>query len=102
MRAIPLAAVPNQQLTATIDNVRYDLSLKVARGVLACTISIDGVLIISGSRVLAGEMLIPYRYMENGNFIMTTVNNELPDWPQLGTTQQLYFFSPAELGLLRG
>lgn len=102
MRVIPLAAEANQSFTATIDNVRYEIALKTARGVLVCDITVEGVTVITGGRVLAGEMLIPYKYLETGNFIMTTVNDELPEWSQLGSTQQLYFFSPAELEALRG
>lgn len=102
MRTIPLVATPNQRFTVTIDNVRYDVAIKVARGVMACDVAIDGVQILTGSRVLAGEMLIPFRYMENGNFILLTENGDLPAYEQFGNTQTLVFFTAAEMGAIRG
>lgn len=101
MRAIPVVAIPSQTLTVTIDNARYVLTLKVARGVLVCDISINDVVTVLGSRVLAGELLIPYEYRETGNFLVLTVNQELPSYDQLGVTQTLVFLTPAELGEIR-
>jgi len=102
MRTIPLVAIPNQRFTITVDDVRYDIAIKAARGVMVCDIAINGTVIITGARVLAGEMLIPFKYLENGNFILLTEGGDLPDYRQFGNTQTLVFFTPAELGAIRG
>lgn len=102
MKRIPLIAAPNQRLTVTIDRVRYGLALKMARGVLTCSVSVNGADILTGGRVLAGELIIPYRYLETGNFLLRTPDGELPDWRQLGTTHRLYFLTAVELGAIRG
>lgn len=102
MRRIPLTATPNQRLTATIDRVRYGLSFKTARGVLTCSVEVNGAPVISGARVLAGELIIPYRYLETGNFLLRTPDGELPDWRALGAAHRLYFLTPAELEAIRG
>lgn len=102
MRTIPIAALANQALSVTIDLTRFVISLKMARGALVADIAINGVVVIAGTRVLAGEMILPYRYQELGNFILVTVNDELPEWSQLGVTQQLYYLAPAEMAAIRG
>lgn len=102
MRLIPLAALPNQTFTATLEGYRFEITLKAGRACLVCDIAVDGVQRVAGSHVLAGEMLIPYRYLEAGNFILTTVDDVLPSWGQLGVTQQLYYLTAAELEAMRG
>jgi len=102
MREIPLTPTPNQTLSVTVDLTRFVITLKMARGVLVADITINGVPVIMGCRVLAGEMIIPYRYQEFGNFIVTTVSEALPDWPELGVTQMLYYLTPAEMAVIRG
>lgn len=102
MRTIPIAALPNQTLTVNIDLTRFVLTLKMARGVLMADVAINGVTVLRGVRVLAGEMIIPYRYKEFGNFILTTVDDALPEWAELGRTQLLFYFTPDEMGAIRG
>lgn len=97
MRVIPLTAVPNQSFTLTIDGVRWVLGIKEAKRVMVCDVSRDGELILSGSRVLAGETLIPYEYLQSGNFIFITGGDELPDWTRFNASQTLVYLSEAEL-----
>ena len=100
MRNIPLTQDPNQDLTVRLDNTRYGLRLKSTNGVMVVDVSIDGVTVLTGSRVLAGEPLIPYEYIATGNFILLTVNDELPDYTQFGVTQSLVYMSPEEIAAL--
>lgn len=102
MRDIPITATANQKLTVTIDLTRFTVTLKAAVGCMTCTIEIDGVEVLTGSRVLAGEMLIPYRYRENGNFILMTEDDALPDWTEFGSTQFLRYLTPDEMDAIRG
>lgn len=101
MRTVPLTAVPNQELSLRLDGARWVLRFKEARGVMVADATRDGVAIVTASRVLAGEAVIPYRYQEAGNFLVLTSDDELPDWRQFGVTQSLVYLSPEELEALR-
>lgn len=97
MRVIPLSAAPNQQFSCLLDNRRFVLTFKQAAGVLCVDLDIGGARVLSGSRVLAGEVLIPYRYLESGNFLVLTLGGEIPNWQSLGRTQTLVYLTQDEI-----
>lgn len=97
MQIVPLQAIPNQSVTLQVDDNFYYLTIKSTRGVIAVTISINGIEIVSSARAVAGEFIIQSRYLQNGNFAFYTPNNYLPDYTLFGTTQQLLYYSPSEL-----
>lgn len=101
MRNIPLAAVPNQSLSVRLDDQRLVLRLKEANGVMVADLDRDNLRVLSGVRVLAGEPIIPYGYLESGNFMLLTINDQLPDWREFTATQSLVYMSPAEVALWR-
>lgn len=96
MQEIPLTAEPNQEFTVRLDDYRYVLRIKEARGVMVADVTIDDVVVLSASRIVAGWPLIPYAYLTTGNFVLLTVNDELPDWRQFGLTQSLIYAGPDE------
>lgn len=100
MQNIPLAAEPNQEFNVRLDDVRYAIRLKEANGVMVADVTVDDVVILSASRVLAGEFLIPYLYIMEGNFVLLTVADALPDWREFGASQSLVYMSPAEFAAL--
>ncbi len=99
---ISLQAIPNQTFSLTLDDHIYDITLKEANGIMAAFISRDNVRIVSGMRVVCGYPLIPYEYLESGNFIFLTADNDLPYYTQFGITQSLIYFSREELEVIRG
>lgn len=99
MRVVPLATIPNQSLTIQLDGARWSLALKEARGVMCADISLDGTDLLRGVRIVAGEPLIPYRYLQNGNFLFLTNNNEIPDWGSFNASQTLVYLSAEEISL---
>lgn len=101
MIQLNITPVPNQQFTARLDGARYTITLKTAQGVTLASILRDGVPVVESVRVLAGELIIPYQYKENGNFGIITENNALPNWEQFGISQFFYYFTPAELAEFR-
>lgn len=101
MKLIPLAPVPNQSFSVLLDGVRIVMRLKEANGVMVCDLSRAGVVVLQGSRALAGETIIPYHYIESGNFLFLTLNGDLPDWRLFGVSQQLIYLSAAEVTALR-
>ena len=101
MMQIDIASLPNQQMSAQLGGAFYQIVLKAAPGCVSATVTRDNVAIVSGQRVVAGEPIIPYRYLEDGNLAITTLNDEVPDWTQFGSTQFLVYASVEELRGLR-
>lgn len=99
---IPIQATANQSLTVQLGDDRYVIEIKVSVGCMAMTIERNEVVVIEGSRVLAGEPVIPYHYLEAGNFILLTQDDALPDWQQFGITQSLVFLSEDEIKVIIG
>lgn len=97
MQNIPLLAVPNQSQFVRLGNRRFAFAVKAVSGCMVFDLEIDGLPVLSGSRILAGEPLIPYAYLEEGNFVLLTSNDELPDWREFQKTQQLIYLSADEL-----
>lgn len=101
MRVVSLAAIANQSFTVALDQVRWVLAVKDVGGVMTCDITRDGEELLAGTRVLAGEPIIPYDYLQAGNFLFVVGADTLPDWRQFGTTQFLVYLSAVEITALR-
>jgi len=101
MQQILLQTIPNQSLTFQFSEQTYDLRLHTcvysSYQIMAATLFINNVLILSSARLVSGFPIIPTQYQENGNFIITTMNDELPDYNQFQITQYLIYASPAEI-----
>lgn len=99
---VGIAALANQALSIQLDERFYEIELREANGVMSASITRDGVALISNVRVTAGTPLLPYRYQESGNFVMTTDGEAIPYWDQFGVTQSLVYLSAAEVAAYRG
>lgn len=91
----------NQSLSIQLDGLRYDITVKEGNGVMCATVVRDGVTLVDNVRLVAGTPVLPYRYQEDGNFALTTADEELPYFPQFGNTQFLVYLSNEELAALR-
>ena len=98
---VPLDIIPNQSLEMRLDNNRYALTLKETNGCMSVTISRNDVEILSNSRCVAGAPLIPYAYLEAGNFAFITENDDLPYYTKFNSSQTLVYATIAELAALR-
>lgn len=101
MIVIPISAIPNQNFTIQLDNSTYNFSLFTIINSVAVNLVRDNTALLSGTRVVAGYPVIPYRYLEIGNFIFLTQNDDLPDYTQFGITQSLIYASASELVSIR-
>lgn len=97
MRNIPISQVPSQSFTVRVGQSQYELRLKDIGNVMCCDIWRDRVAIVRGVRVLAGEPLIPYRYLQSVNFLLLTLAGALPDWREFGKSQSLLLFEAEDL-----
>jgi len=96
MNSVPLEAIPNQTFRVPLDGSLWELQLKALSNVMVVTIKRDTVTLVENMRAVAGTPLIPYAYLEYGNFIFVTENDELPYWTQFGVTQSLIYLTRAE------
>lgn len=104
MQVIPLInTTPRQQITITLDNILYDITLVAVQDCMYATILMNNVTVVSGMRCVPRRPLIPYIYLENGggNFSFMTANDDNPWWDQFGMTQDLLYASAAELAAAR-
>ena len=97
MKEILLQAIPNQSFTVNVNNTEYGFVIKETNGVMSATISRNVVVLLSNMRIVAGTPLIPYRYLQDGNFIITTQNGELPYYTEFNVTQFMFYASQNEL-----
>jgi hypothetical protein len=97
MIEIPLIQTANQNLSIDLESRQWSITLKEAQGVMVADITIDGTEVVTGSPVLAGEPVIPYGYLQNGNLILSTLDDALPYWDQFGVTQGLFYLTDAEM-----
>ncbi|MBE5250938.1 hypothetical protein [Mixta mediterraneensis] len=93
MREIPLNPVPNQRLQITIDDNRWDLTIKVARNMMVCDIRRNDEVVMLATRATTDAPLIPYSYLTPaGNFAFITERDALPWYEEFGKTQSLVFW----------
>lgn len=101
MQRISLAAVPNQSFSVVLDSNAWDLTIKTAGNIMTATISFNNILLVSNARIVAGYPLLNYTSLENGNFIITTLNGVYPFYTQFGISQFLLYASQAEIDAFR-
>lgn len=97
MREIMLQSVPNQRLDVPVGGVAWRIDIESVTGGMAATVWADNELLISGTRVLANSLILPFKYLAiHGNFIIDSGGNPI-DWRQFGRSQALYFIELDEL-----
>lgn len=102
MQKISLAAIPNQSFSVVLDDRSYIFVIRTTVNVMSVDITRDTTVLELGARIVAGTPLLPYRYQEDGNFLITTQNGEYPFYTQFGITQFLIYASAAEIAAIRG
>ena len=113
MIQVPITNVANQSLTIEAGGNIYDITLRLcatatqnpplyySNPIMVMDIITNNVPTILGQRLISGYPVIPYRYLESGNFVFVTQNDDLPDWTQFGITQFLVYATSDEIASLR-
>jgi hypothetical protein len=99
--SINLEPIANQSITIQIDGSVYEIVLKETKGVMSCSIIRDNLPVIQNVRVMANHPIFPYKYLESGNFFITTQNGDYPDYAQFGSSQNLLYATQAEIDEVR-
>lgn len=97
--------LPNQELTITLDQVKYILTFRTIGWRTYVSININGAATnaVDGIQCMPNEALLPYKYLESpgGNFVFATPNDEYPLYTQFGVTHIFLYASVAELAAYR-
>ena len=101
MEVLTIQAIPNQEFSVVLEEVRYTLSLRSTNGTVSVTIVRNGEQVVDSARAVAGMRIIPAKYQESGNFVIVTKDFEIPDYEQFGISQSLIYITQAELDALR-
>jgi hypothetical protein len=101
MQQIDIANIPNQSFSASLDGNTFDFTIKETNGVMAMDLIINNITVLLGARLVSGAWIIPYAYLENGNFLISTLNDDYPYYTEFGISQFLLYASPTELMALR-
>lgn len=95
MKEIPLTPVPRQSLSTQIGKVYYELSAKECNGIMGITVVRDGVTIVDNRRACAGVPIIPQGYLESGNFVVLTDDEEIPYFDRFNG-KDIFLYIPQE------
>lgn len=95
---IPITSTPNQSLTVVINDISYEITLRLVENIMEFSLSVNGSKVTDGERCFPNQFILPYPYMLNGgNFIFKTENEEYPNWENFGSTCQLLFYTTEEM-----
>ena len=97
---VDLQPLLSQQIAIRLDGDQYVLRIYNTTAGVLCDLTRDEVVVIRGIRIVGGTPLIPYTYLQDGNFMLVTADNELPEYTKFGVDQYLIFFTQAELEAL--
>lgn len=100
--SLALKPIANQEFTATLNGNNYVVRFKTCGNVTVATAARNGVTLVTDSICVAGFPILPYQYLEDGNFLFYTQDGDLPDYTQFGVTQQLLYAPQSVLEVLRG
>lgn len=69
---------------------------------MTCGMLRDGEVIFNnGFRIVNGAPLIPYKYLESGNFAFQIPDNETPNYENFQSTQFLFYATQEEIEAVR-
>lgn len=101
MQTISLERTANQTFSLLLNNDRWDFTVKQAVSSMVADISVNEERILSGQILVAGTPIIPYEHLQsNGNFVIITENDQLPDWERFGVDQFMVYATAEEIASL--
>jgi hypothetical protein len=103
MQLINLIRKPNQSFSISLSGDFYKIEIKEAKGIMTASITRNDIVLISGFIIVAGALIIPFKYLENesGNFIITTENQECPHYTRFGIDQYMSYLTQEEVDSIR-
>jgi len=102
MQNIQISPIPNQSFSVTIDQNFYNIAIKETNNCMSIDIQKNGEYVIRGSRIISNYPIISYRYLEDGNFLLNALSEDIPYYDKFGISQFLIYASQDELESIRG
>lgn len=99
---VELQALRSQSITIRLDGLQVVLKVYEAAGGMAFDLTRENIAILKGARIVGGTPLIPYEYLQTGNYMLIINDESLPDFNKFGTTQQLIYFTQEEIEAFSG
>jgi len=100
MELIEIQPIPSQSFSLIIDKNQFDISIyPLDNNNMAIDIILNGSPEITGLKIVPNTLLNPYAKTQNGNFVMSTLDNELINYKKFGIEQHLYYIPEAELNV---
>lgn len=98
MQIIPVKPIPSQTLSfVDSGNNSWNIEIRLTELMMSFSFTRNSNVLITGIHAVAGYRIIPYNYLEDGNFVLVTQNQEVPDYNKFGLTQSLVFLSQQEI-----
>ncbi len=101
MMQIPIQQLPNQSFSTLLDGNQWDFLLKTAGDITVISLVLNGTDIINSVKAQPGALIIPYQYLESGNFFFVTQGFQIPFYTEFNVSQSLIYISAAELAAIR-
>ena len=91
------------QMISPIDNEIYIMEIKESNNSMACSVSLNEVIISSGILIVQDAFLIPFPYLEGegGNFLFTSDTEDIIYFENFESSQFLFYLNPQEVSDLR-
>ena len=96
-QTIPISSIPNQALTVELEGSLYVIALQSIGDTMTVTLTKDDVLLLSGIRITANAPLIPFQYLSKSNFVFISLDDQLPNFELIGTSQTLVYMTESEM-----
>ena len=98
MIQINLLKEPNQSFKFQVGGELYDIAIRTTRDATFISIGRDGVELFNSHILIPNQSIRRYNYLvTGGNFVLSTQNNNLPDYTKFGDSQFLYYLTLDEL-----
>lgn len=92
-----LRAIPAQSFSVSIGDYTYGFRIIYCGSFIAYDITIDDEAVVTGGRIVFGQLLMPYAIQEvDGNFILDCPSDEEPDYTKFNDTQFLLYLTQDE------
>ncbi len=92
-----LTATPSQSLNAFIENQAFIIKIRTTPHITIFDLTVNSRVVCQGIIIKAGQRMIPFEYLETGNFLLTTRFSDTINYEQFNITQFLYYLTETEL-----
>ena len=94
---IQIQPIPNQSFTFVADDTSFNVTFKTTNDRTIADFVINDDIAINGIRVMPNKPIIPYPYLEYGNFFFVSNGEIYPFYTDFGISQNLVYLTVGEM-----